>query len=77
MDTRIVTLEPEQKLSLPPEAAAELGLHTGSRLAVSLKDGALLLQPLLADSLEELRGIFSADTDLVAELQQERRQDEW
>ena len=77
MDTRIVTLEPEQTLSLPPEATAELGLRTGSRLAVSLKDGAILLQPLLAESLEELRGIFSADTDLVAELQQERRQDKW
>jgi antitoxin component of MazEF toxin-antitoxin module len=77
MDTRIVTLEPEQTLSLPVEAITELGLRTGSRLAVTLKDGVIVLQPLLADSLAELRGIFSSDIDLVAELQQERRQDKW
>ena len=34
-------------------------------------------QPLLTDSFSGLRGLFASDRDLVAELQQERRQDKW
>lgn len=62
-------------LTLPAEAQEALGLQDGARFIVTVEDGRLLLQPLLASSLEELRGIFASDRDLVAELQEERRQD--
>ena len=77
MATQIVTLESAANVPIPAETANALGLHAGSRVAVTLKGGAIVLQPLLADNLDELCGIFSTDTDLVAELQQERRQDKW
>jgi hypothetical protein len=64
MGTMIATLDSEQTLSLPPEATSALGLRPGSRFAVTLKDGAILLQPLLADSLDQLRGIFSSNPRL-------------
>jgi len=77
MSTQIVTLESPHAVPLPPETSKAFGLQAGSRVAVTIKDGAILLQPLLADSLDELHGIFSSDTDLVEELQNERRQDKW
>ena len=77
MDTRIITLDSTKVIPIPPETASEAGLKVGSRLAITVKDGGILLQPLLADDLDQLCGIFSSDVDLVAELQQERRQDKW
>ena len=68
MGAVIVTLESERTLSLPHEATSALGCAP-VRVSLTLKDGAILLQPL------QLRGIFSSDTGLVAELRQERRQD--
>ncbi len=77
MDSRIVTLDSAHLVPLPSETAQEVGLRAGSRLAVSVKDGTILLQPLLADNLEQLRGIFSSSADLVDELQKEWRKDKW
>jgi hypothetical protein len=73
MGTMIVTLDSEQTLSLPPEATSALGLRAGSRLAVTLKGGAIFLQPLLANS-PEVCGVFSSDTSSVVELPRERQQ---
>ena len=64
-------------LHLPAAIREELGLHDGSTVVLLVEHGHLLVQPLLANSLEELHGIFASDKDLVAELQQERRQDRW
>ena len=77
MSTHIVTLESPTAVPLPSETANAFGLHRGSRVAVTIKEDGILLQPLLADDLDQLCGIFSSDTDLVAELQQERRKDNW
>ncbi len=77
MDTQIITLESSRNIPLPSEAVDALGLRAGSRLVLSVKDGAIHLQPLLAGDLDALCGIFSSQTDLVAELQEERRQDQW
>jgi antitoxin component of MazEF toxin-antitoxin module len=77
MATQIITMESPSNLPLPPEAVTALGLHTGSRVAVTIQNGRIVLQPLLADTLDDLYGIFYSDIDLVAELQQERRQDKW
>jgi bifunctional DNA-binding transcriptional regulator/antitoxin component of YhaV-PrlF toxin-antitoxin module len=77
MSTQIVTLDSPTAITLPEETATAFGLHRGSRVAVTIKEDGILLQPLLADDLHHLRGIFSSDTDLVAELQQERRKDKW
>ena len=65
MDTQIVTLESPRAVPIPAEAASALGLHAGSRLVLTLKDGGILLQPLLADDLDQLCGIFSPSADRV------------
>ena len=77
METPVITLESSRRLSLPAETAHALGLHRGSRLAVTVTDGGIVLRPLLADDLDSLCGIFSSERDLVAELQAQRRQDKW
>jgi hypothetical protein len=77
MDTRIVTLKSTSTVSLVPETGAAPGQHAGSRPGITRRESPESIQPLLADNLDDLCGIFSSDTDLVAELQQERRQDKW
>lgn len=77
MEISVITLESAGRVALPDNPVAAFALHPGSRLAVSIRPGWILLQPLLADNLDDLCGIFSSETDLVEELQQERRQDKW
>jgi hypothetical protein len=51
-------------------------LRAGSRLAVTIKDGTILLKPLLADDLDQLSGIFSSSPGLGDDLVQMRREEE-
>jgi hypothetical protein len=76
MDTQVVTLESGSNVPLPAEAVDRFGLHVGSRLIVSIRDGGILLQPLLADDLDQLCGIFASTPGLENDLYQMRREEE-
>ncbi|WP_213806981.1 AbrB/MazE/SpoVT family DNA-binding domain-containing protein [Granulicella sp. dw_53] len=77
MERQIAILSQTGDLPLPAEAQTTLGLHPGSRLAVSVEDGRIVLQPVSMDDLDELCGIFSTNPGSSEELQQERRKDRW
>ncbi len=62
---------------LPAEWLQALGLDEGTKVALILENGRIISQPMLANSLDELRLKFASDRDVVAELQEERRQDKW
>jgi AbrB family looped-hinge helix DNA binding protein len=64
-------------IKIPPEIRSELGLLDGSQVAFRLADGRVFLEPLLTDTVDGLYGLFASKQDLVAELQEERRQDKW
>jgi len=77
MGTMIVTLDSKQTLSLPPEASSALGLSAGSRLAVTVKDGAIFLHPLAANESDQVSGLSSSnpglDDDLIAMRREEAK----
>ena len=64
-------------VNIPPEIRSELGLLDGSQVAFRVDDGRVFLEPLLTDTVHGLYGLFASKEDLVAELQEERRQDKW
>jgi len=76
MEIQIVTLESTGSVPLPPEAVNAFGLRAGSKLTVTLKDGGILLQPILTDDLDELCGIFASSPGLEDDLFQMRREEE-
>ncbi len=77
MERQIAILNSNGSFPLPQEAQSSLGLHAGSRLAVSIEDGRIVLQPVPADDLDELCGIFSSTPGLADDLKEWRGQDKW
>ena len=77
MEHEIAIVDSAGSISLPAVTKEIYGLHPGSRVTVSNEEGRIILQPLLANSLDELHGIFSSTPGLIEELQNERRQDKW
>ncbi len=77
MKALTTVIQPDGDVSLPAEVLEALRLSAGSKLVFLVEEGRVVLQPLLADTLESLKGLYPSDRDIVAELQQERRQDKW
>ncbi len=77
MSSQIAVLASPESLPLTVEAQAALGLHAGSRIAVTIEQGRVILQPLEEDDLEQLAGSLSSSPGMADELQQDRRQEKW
>jgi len=77
MSSLFASLNLDGLLPIPAEAQEALGLHPGSRLEITVRDGQLIARPVQTDDLKQLRGILSGGSDLVQELQRERRSDKW
>ena len=77
MEARFASLTSDGLLALPADAQSALGLHPGSRLAITFEADRIILQPVDSDELDELCGILAGGPDLVEELQRERRKDNW
>jgi bifunctional DNA-binding transcriptional regulator/antitoxin component of YhaV-PrlF toxin-antitoxin module len=54
MTAQIATLTSPETLPLSPEAQSALGLRPGSRIAVTIEHGRVILQPLKEDDLNQL-----------------------
>ncbi len=65
---------------IPPALRKRLGIKNGSRVALTEKDGALLVQPVMADSIRSLEGSLNREKRIgklsaLEFLLQERRKD--
>lgn len=77
MELQITTMSTKGQLVIPAEMRALLGLQPGDRIALTLEDSRIILQPVNDKFVDQLRGMFAGKPSMADELQQERRQDKW
>jgi len=77
MSAHIAILASPENLPLSAEAQSALGVRAGSRIAVTIEQGRVVLQPLEEDDLEQLAGSLASSISMSDELQQDRRQEKW
>ena len=67
-------LSSKGQIVIPKKVRQALGLRTGARFHVGLREGKIVLDPLSAPPIEALYGKYQA-VDLLAELEAEHRQE--
>jgi AbrB family looped-hinge helix DNA binding protein len=73
----IVTVSTKGQLVIPAAMRDALDMTPGSRVALTLEDGVILLRPVSDRLVDETCGMFAGGPSLADELQQERRVDRW
>jgi AbrB family looped-hinge helix DNA binding protein len=74
----ITTVSTKGQLVIPSEMRASLGIEPGSRIAITLDQSRIILEPISKELVERTRGMFSGKPSLSAELSRQRRQkDKW
>ncbi len=82
IETQIKTVDATKVIPIPEEMFATLGLHEGSRVAISLSDGRIIVKPVADDlhgALERIRDMVAAAPGpsletILAELRQEQEE---
>jgi AbrB family looped-hinge helix DNA binding protein len=73
MDTQMLTISTKGQLVIPADVRAELGIQPGSRIALTVENARIILQPVNKHLTAKLRGRFAGGPSMADELQQERR----
>jgi bifunctional DNA-binding transcriptional regulator/antitoxin component of YhaV-PrlF toxin-antitoxin module len=78
MSSPIVTLDEAQIVAVPisHEMTQALGLKPGSRFEVKVEDHRIVLEPLLADDLDQPYGICASNPGSTEDTLRDRREDE-
>jgi AbrB family looped-hinge helix DNA binding protein len=77
MDPQMLTISTKGQLVIPADVRAELGIEPGSRIALTVDNARIILQPVNQRLVGRLRGRFAAEGYSMAdELLRERRQDQ-
>lgn len=80
MTVQTTTINEQGDLPLTPELREALGLHAGSPIKITLDGGHLTVQPLLANTPNELNGMFASPgalDEVLGELLEERHRSKW
>ena len=72
---RITTVSTKGQLVIPAEMRESLGIEPGSRIALTLQDARIILEPVSEKLVDETRGLLSGGPSLSKLLQQERRKE--
>jgi AbrB family looped-hinge helix DNA binding protein len=75
MNTQMLTISTKGQLVIPADVRAELGIQPGSRIALTVEDTRIILQPVNRLLVEKLRGRFAGGPSMADELQRQRRED--
>jgi len=75
MGTQMLTVSTKGQLVIPADVRAELGIEPGSRIALTVENARIILQPVNQRLAERLRGRFAGGPSMADELQRERRED--
>lgn len=78
MEAQIVTVSSKGQLVIPADVRAQLGIEPGTRIALTVKDSTIVLEPVDKRFVASLRGMFADRTAALSmdeELQQQRRAD--
>jgi AbrB family looped-hinge helix DNA binding protein len=71
----MLTVSTKGQLVIPADVRAELGIQPGSRIALTVEDTRIILQPVNQRLVERLRGRFAGGPSLADDLQRQRRED--
>ncbi len=77
MNTQITTVSTKGQLVIPAEMRTLLGIHPGSRIALTLEQERIVLQPVTDQLVDDTAGMLRGGPSLADELQQERRKEKW
>ena len=77
MGRQIATIGTDGQFVLSPEIQSALGIHPGSQVEFSVKDGCLTLQPSLQERIDAIHRAFESEPSLEDELKEWRASDEW
>jgi AbrB family looped-hinge helix DNA binding protein len=75
MDKQMLTVSTKGQLVIPADVRAELGIQPGSRIALTVENARIILQPVNERLVEKLRGRFAGGPSMADQLQIERRED--
>jgi AbrB family looped-hinge helix DNA binding protein len=75
MGSQMLTVSTKGQLVIPADVRAELGIQPGSRVALTVENARIILQPVNERLVQRLRGRFAGGPSLSDELQQQRRTD--
>lgn len=73
----IAMVSTKGQLVIPAKMRETLGIVPGGRVALTLEDGFIILQPVSERLVDETCGMLAGGTSLADELQQERRAEKW
>jgi AbrB family looped-hinge helix DNA binding protein len=76
MDTQMLTVSTKGQLVIPADVRTELGIQPGSRIALTVENARIILQPINKRLVENLRGRFAGSPSMADDLQKERRADQ-
>ena len=73
MDTLFTTVSSKGQIVIPAELRAELGIATGTRVAIQRQDNHLILQPITEEFIDSLMGCCGGGGELVEIREREHR----
>ena len=73
METLFTTVSSKGQIVIPAELRAELGIATGTRVAIQKQDNHLVLQPITEEFIDSLMGCCKGETSLVEFREREHR----
>ncbi|HZY63608.1 MAG TPA: AbrB/MazE/SpoVT family DNA-binding domain-containing protein [Edaphobacter sp.] len=77
MERAIMTVSTKGQLVIPAEMRETLDIKAGSRVALTLDDGVIVLRPVTEQLVDETCGMLAGGPSMADELQRERRSERW
>jgi len=75
--TRITTVSTKGQVVIPAEIRESAGIGPGTRIAVTLQNGRIVLEPVSEKLVDQTRGLLAGGPSLTAALKTERGKDKW
>lgn len=75
--TQITTVSTKGQFVIPADMRERLGIRPGTRIAITLQESRIVLEPVSEKLVDETRGILAGRPLLSRVLRQERSKDKW
>ena len=77
MESIITTVSTKGQLVIPAAMRDAIDLFPGSKVALTLEEGVIILRPVSDRLVDETCGMFAGGPSMADELQRERRAEKW
>jgi AbrB family looped-hinge helix DNA binding protein len=75
--TQITTVSTKGQFVIPAEMRESLGIAPGSRIAVTLQESRIILEPVSEKLVDDTHGMLAGGPSLSKLLKKERAKDKW